>query len=138
VTTKAALLGKAISLPILAAVGRWRVVDDEGRTLEMLRDGEIDPAREAIITAPLPFESVPGAPPPSLGNLRAPTLRDMRIEIEAAAPALLVIAYPPGRITELGGVVTIDGEMAQPITAQAFFDAVPVPVGSHVIVVRLP
>ena len=138
VTTKAALLGKAISLPILAAVGRWRVVDDEDRTLEMLRDGEVDPAREAIITAPLPFASVPGAPPPSLGNLRAPTLRDMRIEIEAAAPALLVIAYPPGRITELGGVVTIDGEMAQPITAQAFFDAVPVPVGSHVIVVRLP
>lgn len=115
-------------------VGRARV----GRDPAAMADPAFDPHAEALLTSGpgLSFERPPGAArltrPPGAARLTRPSPRQMLIEVEAATPALLVIAehFDPG------WRATLDGREAAVEVADLVAPAVRVAQGKHRIELR--
>jgi hypothetical protein len=112
------------ALPRSWVVGRTRVAD-AGAAFQALLDPDFDPAREAIVAG---GEALDG-PPDFAGASRLAWLGvdRLRIDAEASAPALLVLAdaYDPG------WRATVDGRPAAVVRANVAFRAVPLPPGRH-------
>lgn len=114
------------------ALPRARLVDGVSVTppamaLERMLDPGFDPAREVVLPEGVP--APPGEGSPGSARLAWLACDAMAVEVDAARPALLVLAdaWDPGWRARVGG------RLAPVLPANAVFRAVPVPVGRHVV-----
>jgi len=103
----------------------WRVTEDGIQ--DLLEQGR-DPAVVALETDPGIHPGGPGG----TASFRWLDRSRARVEVEAAAPAILLVRnqYDPG------WEVRIDGRQTQVLRADGFLQAVPVPEGRHVVDLR--
>jgi len=111
--------------PRASVVPSWTVVAGEADALERVLEPGFDPAREAVL------EDEPGIRPtdpmPGTAVYREVRPEDVRIEVEAPAPSLVVVRNAWDR----GWTATVDGRPAQVLRADHLLQAVPVAAGRH-------
>jgi hypothetical protein len=114
----------------------WLVHDarevPRGETLPLLASGAVDPRRTAQLESPPPPLA---QPPDGVAESARYTSREpdrLALHVEAAAPALLVLA----EIYDAGWSATVDGVPVPVLAADHAFRALPVPAGAHDIILR--
>ncbi|MBX3462244.1 MAG: hypothetical protein KF830_03665 [Planctomycetes bacterium] len=125
---KAAFLGDLVPLPMLSLVGCCRVVDDAAVQAALAR-----PSRD-LATCPLLVEPPPCTPTVASGHHVGEVAIDLlatTFDVDCAAPALLLIAFPVPVELRPPGSVRIDGQPAYVLQANGWFHAVCMPPGRH-------
>lgn len=101
-----------------------------GEALPLLKSGVVDPRTTALLEAPPPELAVPTAPEVESVAVIDQSPDEVRLEVEAAAPALVMVS----EAWDTGWTATVDGEPAPVLVADHVFQTVPVPAGPHSIV----
>jgi hypothetical protein len=117
-------------LPRARLVGGATVRSDEEAVPYMLSDA-FDPEREVVLAEPSPI-ALDGAPAAGTVTWMSRSPNELALSVNSERPALLVIAdnwFPAWR-------ATVDGADAPVLRAYHTLRAVPVPAGSHEVVMR--
>ncbi len=129
----------AEALPRAWWVGQYTQVDDGGAALELIREGAVDPAATAVLTAPLPGTAPVSGTAPDAGRRRplpaalvSETANTRRYEVIAPAEGLLVVSEAAAP----GWRATVDGRPVSLYTANGGLQAVAVPAGRHQVALR--
>lgn len=122
------------ALPRAFLVGETEVVDSDAEALELLRGGDIDLRRKAILHAPIEAD-VAAVDTMSTADvqLESFTARHIRWRVNTDSPRLLVaseIYYPAG------WKAYVDGDAVEIHRANYLLRAVPVPEGEHEVEMR--
>ncbi|HEX2513736.1 MAG TPA: YfhO family protein, partial [Chloroflexota bacterium] len=127
------------ALPRAWWVGQYTQADDGGAALELIREGAVDPAATAVLTAPVPgMAPVSGTAPgaerrrPLPVALVSETANTRRYDVIAPAEGLLVVSEAAAP----GWRATVDGRPASLYTANGGLQAVAVPAGRHQVALR--
>lgn len=115
-------------------VGETEVIREDEETWDRIRSASFDPARTAILPEAIDFETTPIDSSSTIRvDLEFYSPREIVWNVETDAPRLLVaseIYYPAG------WKATIDGEEVPIYRANYLLRAIPVPAGSHQVVMR--
>lgn len=129
-----AVLENPDAVPRAFFVGETSVVEAPEATWALLRSDEFDPRQTALLAAPLDFSP---APLDSASTAEVTLIRygprEIAWQVQTDAPRLLVaseVYYPAG------WTATVDGESSPIVRANYLLRAVPVPAGSHEVVMR--
>jgi hypothetical protein len=112
--------------PRASVVPDWALVDDQTQALRGVLEQGFDPARRALLERDPRIEPSPGVVP-TPGAYREVTPEDVRVEVEAVEPSIVVVrnSYDPG------WTATVDGRPAPVIPTDYLVQGVPVPAGRH-------
>jgi hypothetical protein len=114
--------------PRVSLVHTWTQVDRPGDALNGVLDERFDPARTAYVEQD---PGIPATPDAATGSAeyREVTPEDVRITVDTAAPALVVVrnSYDPG------WSATVDGLPAPLLATDYLVQGVPVTAGTHEI-----
>lgn len=114
--------------PRTSVLSTWREVDDGALALEAVAQRDFDPALMAIIEG---RTQTPPSPDVAPGTATYAELdpEDVRIEVTATAPSILVVRNAWDR----GWSATVDGHPAPVYRTDFFLQGVAVPSGDHVV-----
>ncbi|GIV62238.1 MAG: hypothetical protein KatS3mg044_1104 [Rhodothermaceae bacterium] len=129
-----AVLENPKALPRAFFVGETEVIPSDEETFARLKDPAFDPARTALLPAPIDFETTPIDSTSTVRvELVRHTPREIVFEVETDAPRLLVVGevyYPAGWKAE------VDDAPVPIYRANHLLRAVPVPAGRHTVRMR--
>jgi hypothetical protein len=109
-------------------VHRAEVMDDDA-AIAALRSGDFDPLRTAIVDRPIALPGTDSATTDAV-DLIARGPEQTRLRVSTGQPGLLVVGdpwYP-------GWMATVDGQPAPIVRAYSALRAVPIPAGTHEVV----
>ncbi len=112
--------------PRASIVPSWTVVADRDAAVARVLEPGFDPARAAVLEDDPGISPVPGSDP-GTGVYREARPEDVRIDVEASGPSLVVVRNAWDR----GWSATVDGEPAPVLPADHVLQAIPVPAGRH-------
>jgi len=125
---RAAMFEGTVTVPVLCLVGDYEVAGSAEEALARAASGRVDLRRRVVLHASPAAEVEPG---PSL-IVAYGGWPEVLVELDVSSPSLLVISVPAPLVEPRGGLeVTIDGRAVEPLPANGFFHAVPVPAGAR-------
>ncbi|MGH2681992.1 MAG: YfhO family protein, partial [Actinomycetota bacterium] len=118
-----------------SVVSDWTLAADPEAALRTVLDPGFDPSTRVVLEQDpgiSPSIDAPGdvARPSGTARYRSLGPQSVRVDVEAAGPAILVIRNP----FDPGWRATVDGRPAPVLVADGFLHAVPVPAGRHTVV----
>ncbi|MBX7236098.1 MAG: YfhO family protein [Caldilineales bacterium] len=116
-------------LPRAFLVPAAEISPDDATTLARLADPGFDPTQTVLLSEGRPLAPTPGAAPPGAVQIVASSPESLHLDVQAAAPAVLVVAdawYP-------GWEATVDGERVPIARADLLLRGLPLSAGQHVV-----